>query len=208
VRRRVAAGLGLAGGGLLVAAGIVQATLGTVIPDWTGDKLAPVALGLLTVGLGVIALVSARCLRTGSALWALGLVGPGLLSLSTVGRLAWLPAAVLIVATGFAAADGGRDALRVLRAEPVRVLLTVLAATELLMAAGAAPVPMVVGALGGLALLAATWLRRLPRGPRIGLALLGVLPFAGVGWTALVPVLLALVAAPLLVVAVRRPRVG
>jgi len=208
VRRRVAAGLGLAGGGLLVAAGIVQATLGTVIPDWTGDKLAPVALGLLTVGLGVIALVSARCLRTGSALWALGLVGPGLLSLSTVGRLAWLPAAVLIVATGFAAADGGRDGLRVLRAEPVRVLLTVLAATELLMAAGAAPVPMVVGALGGLALLAATWLRRLPRGPRIGLALLGVLPFAGVGWTALVPVLLALVAAPLLVVALRRPRVG
>lgn len=208
MRRRVAAGLGLAGGGLLVAAGIVQATLGTVIPDWTGDKLAPVALGLLTVGLGVIALVSARCLRTGSALWALGLVGPGLLSLSTVGRLAWLPAAVLIVATGFAAADGGRDALRVLRAEPVRVLLTVLAATELLMAAGAAPVPMVVGALGGLALLAATWLRRLPRGPRIGLALLGVLPFAGVGWTALVPVLLALVAAPLLVVALRRPRVG
>ncbi|AEA28489.1 hypothetical protein Psed_6393 [Pseudonocardia dioxanivorans CB1190] len=205
MRRRVAAGLGLAGGGLLVAAGIVQATLGTVIPDWTGDKLAPVAL---TVGLGVIALVSARCLRTGSALWALGLVGPGLLSLSTVGRLAWLPAAVLIVATGFAAADGGRDALRVLRAEPVRVLLTVLAATELLMAAGAAPVPMIVGALGGLALLAATWLRRLPRGPRIGLALLGVLPFAGVGWTALVPVLLALVAAPLLVVAVRRPRVG
>ncbi|WP_158703574.1 hypothetical protein [Pseudonocardia dioxanivorans] len=51
-------------------------------------------------------------------------------------------------------------------------------------------------------------MRRLPRGPRIGLALLGVLPFAGVGWTALVPVLLALVATPLLVVALRRPRVG
>jgi hypothetical protein len=38
-RRRVAAGLGVAG--------LVQATLGAVIPDWTGHKLARVALVLL-----------------------------------------------------------------------------------------------------------------------------------------------------------------
>ncbi|MGD9990863.1 hypothetical protein [Pseudonocardia sp.] len=40
-RRGVAVGIGVAGGALLVAAGLVQATLGAVIPDWTGDKLAP-----------------------------------------------------------------------------------------------------------------------------------------------------------------------
>jgi len=199
-RRGAAVGIGVAGGVLLVVAGLVQATLGAVIPDWTGDKLAPVGLGLVTVALGGVALLAAHRLRRPGAMWALGLLGPGLLSLSTVGVLAWAPAALLTVAAVLAAMDGGGDAVRTLAGEPVRVLLTVLAAAELLMAAGAAPLLALIGGLGGVALLAATWLRRVPLGPHIGLALLGVLPFAGAAWTGLVPVLLAAVAAPLLVV--------
>ena len=62
-RGRVAAGLGTAGALLLGVAGLVQATLGAVIPDWTGDKLAPVGLGLLTVGLAGLALAAARRVR-------------------------------------------------------------------------------------------------------------------------------------------------
>jgi len=204
--RRTAVLLGVAGGALLVVAGIVQATLGTVIPDWTGDKLAPVGLGLLTVGLGVVALVAARLLRSHGPLWALALVGPGLLSLSTVGALAWLPAAVLTVAAVLVLAEDGRAVLHAVVAEPLRVLLSLLAGAELLMAAGAAPLLMLIGGLGGVALLAAAWLRTVPLGVHVGLALLGVLPFAGAAWAALVPVLLALVAAPLLVAVLRDSR--
>jgi hypothetical protein len=104
-RTRVAARLGTAGALLLGAAGLVQTTLGAVIPDWTGDKLAPVGLGLLTVGLAALALVAARRFRRPGrspgqrAAGALALAGPGLLCLTTVGVLAWVPA-VLLVAAG------------------------------------------------------------------------------------------------------------
>lgn len=213
-RRRIASGLGVAGGLLTVLAGLVQLMFGDDIPAWTGNKLAPVPLGLLTVGLGGIAVLAAVRVgdRRASPLWALGLAGPGLLCLSTVGVLAWLPACVLAAAAALVLVDGWRASLRLLTAEPVRVLLSVLAAAELVMAAGAAPLLMVIGGLGGIALLAATWLRTVPPGPHIGLALLGVLPFAGAAWTGIVPLLFALVAAPLLVVVLRethhRPETG
>jgi hypothetical protein len=147
-RTRVAARLGTAGALLLGAAGLVQTTLGAVIPEWTGAKLAPVGLGLLTVGLAALVLVAARrLLRPGlppgqRAAGALALAGPGLLCLTTVGVLAWVPAV-------------------------------------LLMAAGA--------------LVVAAWLPA-----RTGvLVLLGTAPLAVAGWSALVPVLVAVVALPL-----------
>jgi hypothetical protein len=201
--------IGTAGAVLLALAGVVQATLGAVIPDWTGDKLAPVALGLLTVGLGAVALLAARRLRTvepaGERLaWATGMLVPGLLGLSTVGALSWVPAALLTGAAAVAMAGRWRAALAALAANRLRVLLTVLGCTQLLMAAGAAPLLMLIGAGSGAAMIAGAWLRTAPPGPRIGLALLGLLPFAGAGWTALVPVLLALVAAPLTLLVVRR----
>jgi hypothetical protein len=62
--RRPAAFLGLTGAALLVAAGLIQTMLGAVIPDWTGDKPAPVGLGLLTVGMGAGTLLGARWLRS------------------------------------------------------------------------------------------------------------------------------------------------
>ena len=103
-RRRLAAALGSAGALLGVVAGITQATLGDVIPEWTGDKQAPVALGLLTVALSLIAALAAglqhrTALSAGArAACAAGLIIPGLLCLSTVGRLWYAPAALLIAA--------------------------------------------------------------------------------------------------------------
>ena len=104
---RPAAALGLTGSLLGVAAGLVQATLGARIPEWTGNKQAPVALGLLTVALSLLAALAAglqyRTARSAGAraACAAGLIVPGLLCLSTVGRLWYVPAALLIVA-GFA----------------------------------------------------------------------------------------------------------
>jgi hypothetical protein len=201
-RGRVAARLGTAGALLLGAAGLVQTTLGAVIPDWTGDKLAPVGLGLLTVGLAAVALVTARrFLRPGlspgqRAAGALGLAGPGLLCLTTVGVLAWVPAVLLVGAGALAVADGPREAARAVVAHWPQVLLSVLGGYELLMAAAAPPWLMAVGAVSGTALVLAAWLPA-RTGVLVALVLLGTAPLAVAGWFAVVPVLVAVVALPI-----------
>jgi hypothetical protein len=194
-RRRLAAGLGLAGGLIGVAAGVTQATVGEQIPQWTGAKQAPVALGLLTVVLSLVAGTAAgRQHRTDlsvgdRAACALGLVGPGLLCLSTVGRLWYLPAGLLITA-GALTIDSWRDTAGALTANWWSVLLGALGACELLMSAGAAPAPMAAGAVGGAALVAAAWLNHRPRWRNWALVTIGTVPFAALAWTSIVPVLL------------------
>ncbi len=207
-RGRVAAGLGTAGALLLGVAGLVQATLGAVIPDWTGDKLAPVGLGLLTVGLAALALVAARRVRLPGlppglrAAWALGLAGPGLLCLSTVGVLAWVPAALLVAAAALAVAGGARESARAVAAQWPQVLLSALGLGQLLMAAAAPPWLTVIGAVSGVALVLAAWLPA-RTGVLVALVLLGTAPLAIVGWFALVPPLVAVVALPIAAVVLR-----
>jgi len=206
---RVAARIGTVGAVLLGAAGLVQATLGAVIPDWTGAKLAPVGLGLLTVGLAGVALVAARRFRTElspgpRAAWALASAGPGLLCLSTVGVLAWAPAVLLVAAAVPAVADGPGESARAVAAHWPQVLLSALGGFQLLMAAAAPPWVMAVGAVSGTALVLAAWLPARPA-VRVGLVLLGTVPLAVVGWYALVPLLVAAVALPI-AAAVLRPQ--
>ena len=206
---RVAARTGTAGAVLLGAAGLVQATLGAVIPDLTGAKLAPVGLGLLTVGLAGVALVAARRFRTElspgpRAAWALASAGPGLLCLSTVGVLAWAPAVLLVAAAVLAVADGPGDSARAVAAHWPQVLLSALGGFQLLMAAAAPPWVMAVGAVSGTALVLVAWLPARPA-VRVGLVLLGTVPLAVVGWYALVPLLVAAVALPI-AAAVLRPQ--
>jgi hypothetical protein len=81
----VAARFGVLGGVLGVGAGIIQATMGSRIPDWTGAKADPGALGLLTIALSVLAgLAAARQANSGITVGSrtacsLGLFVPGLL---------------------------------------------------------------------------------------------------------------------------------
>ena len=58
------------------------------------------------------------------------------------------------------------------------------------MAAGAAPAPMVVGALGGACLVAAAWLGNRPRWRSWALVVAGTVPFAALAWMSIVPLLL------------------
>lgn len=92
--------------------------------------------------------------------------------------------------------------MTVLGRNKVRCLLTFLGACELVMAAGAAPVVLLVGGVGGLALMVAAWLRTAPQAVLIFLLVVGVLPFTLLTWTAIVPGLLlvgvAAVAVPIL----------
>jgi hypothetical protein len=194
-RRRLAAGLGLTGSLIGIAAGVTQATLGARIPEWTGAKQAPVALGLLTVALSLAAgLAADRQRRTalsigGRAACALGLVGPGLLCLSTVGRLWFLPAALLVTA-GILTIDSWHDTAATLAAHWERILLGALGGCQLLMSAGAPPAPMAAGALGGAALIAAASLHHMARWQTWALVVIGTVPFAALAWTSIVPLLL------------------
>jgi hypothetical protein len=194
-RRRLATRLGLAGAVIGVAAGLTQATAGERIPQWTGAKQSPLALGLLTVVLSLIAgLAAVRQHRAGlsagaRAACALGLAGPALLCLSTVGRLWYLPG-FLLLAAGALTIDGRRETAATLTAHWWRILLGALGGCELLMSAGAAPAPMVAGALGGTALVAAAWLGSQPRWRSWALVAVGTIPFAALAWVSVVPLLL------------------
>lgn len=75
-------------------AGAVQWAFGSEIPDWTGDKLHPVQLRIITIALSLIALASsiytARHPEVRPRLkivLALGVLGPAGICLTTVGRL-------------------------------------------------------------------------------------------------------------------------
>lgn len=210
-RHRVAFRLGLAGSVLGLVAGLIQVFAGSAIPEWTGAKLATVPLGLLTVGLSVLAAMAARRQARsdlsvlGRAACALGLIAPGLLCLSTVGWLWYLPAVLLVVA-GVLSVDHWRDTGAALVDRWPRVLLSAIGGCEILMAAGSSPLLLVVGAAGGIALLVAAWLPTRSWTLVAGLAALGTVPFAALGWTAGVPVLAALLGVLLTLLVVREIR--
>jgi hypothetical protein len=95
--------LGVAGALLGVVAGIVQWTLGNEIPEWTGNKLHAVRLGIITVLLSLASLVSVRYLEAHREGMTLARVAAGFLILATavicfttVGRLWYVPGPLLI----------------------------------------------------------------------------------------------------------------
>jgi hypothetical protein len=215
---RVATQLALAGAGLGVVAGVVQASFGSRIPNWTGNKDSPVALGLLTVVLSALAggcalrLVRLPRRDAGRRLaLSIGLLIPAGLCFSTVGRMWWLPGPLLLCATAFTlAAESRQDYLAMIRTHWLAGLVSVLGAAEVLMAVSAPATTAVIGVIGGLALIAAPWLA--PRSRTLSWILLaiGVVPFTALTYWAVVPAVLALlalaIAVPLMVRGQHRPR--
>lgn len=201
-RQHLAARVGLLGAGLGVLSGVVAATLGAEIPHWTGNKDAPVALGLLTVVLSLVALAAALVLRGRDPLrpgprvvCALGVLVPAGLCSSTVGRLWYLPGMLLLASAVLSLAAGGTAVLRpVVAANWTRLLVSLLGAFEVLVAVSAGPVlTIVVGTVGGLALTAAPWVLAGVRA-RLVLLCVGSLPFAVLTWWSVAGPLLAVVA--------------
>jgi len=75
------------------------------------------------------------------------------------------------------------------------------------MAVSAGPWVMVVGLFGGACLVAAAWVRTTRRGTVPGLVLLGTVPFAVLGWTAIAP-LAVMLAAPAIALPLARRTPG
>lgn len=207
-RQRIGGLLAAAGAVLGVVAGLVQASVGSDIPDWTGAKASPGALGALTIVLSLVAGAGWAALRRphrGERLLAVAaLVVPAVVGSTTVGRLWLLPGPLLLVAAALSIASW-KDAAALTRRNWTRVLLASLGGFEMLMAAGAAPVVMAVGAAGGAALAFAAVFGAHMRWRFAGLVVLGTVPFAALAWTAVVPVLVLLVAAALSTALLRSP---
>jgi hypothetical protein len=204
-RRRIGSMLAVSGAVLGVVAGVVQASVGSDIPDWTGAKTSPGALGALTIVLSLVAGAGWAALPRpvrgqpplGEPLVAVAaLVVPALVCFTTVGRLWLVPGPLLLVGATLSIASW-REAAELTRRSWIRVLLAALGGFEILMAAGAAPVEMAVGAGGGAAVVAAAVTGAQRRWLFLGLVLVGTIPFATLAWAALVPVLLLLVAVAL-----------
>lgn len=107
---------GVTGAVLGILAGIAQWALGNEIPEWTGDKLHPVQLGIITIALSLIALGAVVFAHRNLTLspWARVALAAAILlaavvCFTTVGRLWYLPGPLLIIAAGLLLA-GSRSA--------------------------------------------------------------------------------------------------
>jgi hypothetical protein len=110
-RGRIAAILGVAGAALGMVAGLVELAAGPSIRSWVGNKQDTTGLGLATVALSAIALAAALALERWPRPWwpwrvaiVTGLLWPGVLCFTTVGRLWYVPGA-LLVTSGLLAAS-------------------------------------------------------------------------------------------------------
>ena len=201
--RAIAGRLGALGAMVGMAAGITQATIGSRIPTWTGNKAHPVALGLLTVALSVSALVAARTLRTApppgnETLTAITLwfAVVAFVCSTTVGRLWAIPGVLVLAAAGVTLmAFGWHHFLSVVAKNWLRGLLGILGALELLMAVSAAhAITVAAGLVAGGALIAAAVLTKPGRQTTVSLLVAASLPFAILTWWTIVTPLLTVVA--------------
>ena len=221
----VAARLAAIGGIVGIVAGVAQASIGSRIPDWSGNKDQPVALGLLTVALSASVIVAAQTLRPADAprgevrmtttlpattlpattLW---LFVVAVVCSSTVGRLWTIPGVLLLAAAGVTFAACGWDRFRsVVATNWLRGLLGVLGGCELLMAVSAASVVNVVaGLLAGVALIAAAMRGGSHTRAMVALLVVATLPFAVLTWWTIVTPLITVVGLVIGLAAVGRGR--
>ena len=103
-RRHAGFLIGTAGAALGALAGAVQWAFGSEIPEWTGNKLHPVQLGIITIALCCLAFASLRFAWRHprapgwqQALAWLGILAPAGICFTTVGRLWYVPGPLLII---------------------------------------------------------------------------------------------------------------
>jgi hypothetical protein len=202
-RDEVASLVALSGAALGVLAGSIELAAGPHIRAWVGEKQDTTRLGVATITLSLIALAAAAAWRRQRQpttptrfLVATGLLIPGLVCFTTVGRLWYVPGVLLLMAAGAALAD-----LRTVRAD-VRAMITrnwllgltaLLAIVYILLGVTALGLAGALGILGGIAILAAlATAARMPRRQRPIVLAVAAAPFAALTWWSVITPLLAI----------------
>ena len=98
---------GVAGAALGIVAGIAQWAFGNEIPEWTGNKLHPVQLGIITIALSLIALAAVVFAHRNPTIsprarvaLAVAILPAAAVCFTTVGRPWYVPGPLLIIAAG------------------------------------------------------------------------------------------------------------
>ncbi|MFE9446626.1 hypothetical protein ACFYO2_49005 [Streptomyces sp. NPDC006602] len=187
-RDRAAALAGTTGGALGVAAGLTAVVWGDRLGAWAGDKQDPTALGSFTVALsaGLLRLRGSAPGAGRRAAVGAGLLLPGLLGFTTVGRLWWIPGALLVVAGAGTVAAEPRAVGQAVRDRWAAVLTATLGACMVLVAADASAPLLALSAASGALVAAAPWVTRGPRRLPAAMLLAGTVPFAALTWWTLV----------------------
>jgi hypothetical protein len=201
-RDGAAAVLGLTGASLGVLAGLIELTAGPSIRDWVGNKQDTTRLGLTTLLLSLVALASAGWLRrsggrgAGRVAAALGLLIPAVVCFTTVGRLWYLPGALLLASGVLVLAGTGRAQFSAaFTEERWRIgLLCCCGAYLVFLGATALGIGGALGIAGGALVWAVAPLARRSRPLAWAALLAGTLPFAAVTWWSVITPLIALLA--------------
>ena len=201
--RRVGAYLATMGASLGIVAGLVELTLGPHIRSWVGSKQDTTRLGLATITLSAIALLAAvtwlqrREASPGTRLLiVVGLIVPGVICFTTVGRAWYLPGALLVVAAAMAACELREDAREVIETISrhwLAALTVVLGVFYIFLGATALGVAGMLGIGGGITILAIVALSsRIPTRVASLVLVAAALPFAVLTWWSIVTPLLAI----------------
>jgi hypothetical protein len=191
--------IGVVGSLLGSVAGLVELSVGGDIGDWVGNKTDTASLGVVTIALSLVALIAAvaslnRPVGAGRRFAvALGLLVPGVVGFTTVGRLWYLPGALLVVSGMMvlvAAHQTGQLAATLSR-NWGRILISVLAAIYAFLGILAWNPATALALAGTAAIFAALAVAR--RSPAQASLLLvgGALPFALITWWSVVAPLTA-----------------
>jgi hypothetical protein len=202
-RRTVAITLALLGGTLGLIAGLLELTIGPSIRSWVGNKADTTRLGLATLLLAAIALGSTWALEHGSAgsagrraLVATGVLLPGLICFTTVGRLWYVPGALLVAAGMLLTADLWSERHEIgtaMERNWTAILTASLALFYVFLGATARGVAGMLGIIGGLGILALIATRgAVSRPGALVLLLCAALPFAVLTWWSVATLVIAL----------------
>jgi hypothetical protein len=193
------------GASLGIVAGLAELTLGPHIRSWVGSKQDTTRLGLATITLSAIALVAAvtwlqrRATSPGTRLLiVVGLIVPGVICFTTVGRAWYLPGALLVVAAAATAASELREETRgiveTISRHWLAALTVVLGAFYIFLGATALGIAGKLGIGGGITILAIVALSsRIPTRVASLVLVAAALPFAVLTWWSIVTPLLAVV---------------
>jgi hypothetical protein len=193
--------LATVGSALGVIVGVVDTAVGSSIRAWVGNKIDTTTLGLATVALSAVALAAASAWQrpgghAGGRRLAtvLALVVPAAICFTTIGRLWYVPGALMLLAAFLviAASTHGELAGALTERRWSRGLTVTLGGYYVFLGADALGVPGMLGILGGIAIWAA--LLTANHSPRRAYLLLtlGALPFALATWWSVVTPLTAL----------------
>lgn len=195
--------LAFAGASLGIVVGLLELTAGPSIIEWVGNKQDTTRLGLTTALLSAVALAAAFALKQdrGEAngrrvAISAALMIPALVCFTTVGRLWYLPGALLLVAGGIVLSNTRRrEFAAVLDERHWRNGLIVLCGVYyVFLGATALGVAGFLGIAGGLLICGATLAPLRSPSVAYGLLIVGALPFAAATWWSVItPVVAVLV---------------